>query len=262
MSEDLSRDDPDAAARLADAARAVASVFGGRRGEAWGDALPHHPHQTKAMGWQEVERLHERPKHLPVDALDWEEVHYFFSHAGYTMQPAKTLPAAIAYFLPRLAAFTVPPDEPACFGTLVIGEHLGEVAWQHWKAVESKTIRGWLIAWANAAIRCRYLGWNGDNAWSIYEPLNNRDPMPVLDIVARAGLSSHTLHELFGRISDEQVVRLAAHALIGPDRALYDAAYVVLDPWLATEATREALLRAALADRPWSATANLLLSTL
>ena len=115
-------EDANAVGRLAEAARVVGRVFGGFEGSPhWGDALPHHPHERPGMTPRQIEALHARPARLDVWALDWAEVDYFFSHSGYTITPAETLPPA-----------TVPPDPPPELTMSVIGGHLRTAGWQDW----------------------------------------------------------------------------------------------------------------------------------
>ena len=259
MSDDsIARDDPDAATRLANAVRTVASVFGKYKGfPNWGDCFPHHPHQVAGLSQQAIEKLHERPALLPCDALDDEEVYYFFGHAGWTESPEKHLPAAIRYFLPCLAKHTLPAFVRLTIGCDIprlIGSHFAKVRWQRWPVLQSDAIRGWLLAWAEASLRFEHDEWF-DKTYTVDEPSANRDPSVVLDLVAKVGLPPPDLRALLDDLDESHTVRLAAHVLlsIGLDHA--DA---VANEWASDMQTQEKLMRAATSNLPWSELADFL----
>lgn len=251
-------DDTAAFVRLSEASMHVTKVFRGAKGlPHWGDALPHHPHQTPGMSAQQIEQLHERPAKLRPSQLDWAEVDYFFAHAGYTIDSERTLPPAIRYFLPRLAEATVPLQPPMAFNMLLIGAHLGVVNWLGWSPIEADAIRQWLRAWLHASFRYRPSGWVNE-CKPDYEPgAGNRNLQDTIATVLGAGLPTIELTEASRGLDEEQLVRIVSFIKMCP-KDLSEPGHAALDPWVEDEITQQALLNAGLSDKPWSKRADFL----
>jgi hypothetical protein len=253
---------PDDPSALADPERAVAGViraFRSCKGEAWGDALPHHPHQRPEMSWEEIDRLHQRPTRLPATALDLDEVDYFFAHASYSAAPHRDVPPALRYFLPRLASYFAQPDAEHVGAMLwpePFGDRLAVARWTAWPPRWRTPIEAFLTAWAAAA--CRWVPEASERTHR--QPPPHRDPADVRSAVLVGGLSPVLVRSILDSPRGAALARTASSLLafaedVGAATVRRDSVRPLVD-WLQDPATAQALLAEACQDVPWRVAAG------
>ncbi|HET6250534.1 MAG TPA: hypothetical protein VFE47_22795 [Tepidisphaeraceae bacterium] len=154
-------DNPQAKSAFDAATRGLYHAFAKCRGQAnWSDCLDVLTPERQS-----------RPARLPAKELSDEDVSYFFSHSGYSMQHSD-LVNGVKYFLPRVLASYL-SEESCCKPSMVadawfLGERLRQSEWLSWPNEQVEAVRSWFAAWLDAIVAFQpSLGAGSSSMWEL-----------------------------------------------------------------------------------------------